>query len=690
MLFVFHFETSFFCSDLLKSIGSTSKLLTQSVGERITAKAKGARSKLDKNFKTSHEFISSLGHGTTSRLKNVGKQINTFSLKKKSKKDSQLDDDRPQTLPPNDSVFESISFNSPLKETVGVSDLSRDESSYEIPRNLKMSSGSSYLPPHPPSYEDVMKESFHRNIVQTKSMITTKKDNTFNLSRTNSDPDVNDLGAVGKFSYKEDECLPMPTYPPPKLPENVDDSLSIKVENTPKESLHKENIPLYSMVKKSEPPVKPKRKTKSIEPELRHLETVPESNRATVDSLEYRASLDSNATRDISMEIAEEINWKEKLAPKPDRSESWQYYDNDNESTSSAEPVYANQEEFYGKLSEMKTKDDLLAPSAGACALVMNDLNISQPGTSKDLIYEFDPLVKKNLTLCQSSKTNELLLLEYLIKEDIYGSNSNVTEGMGEENSNSSVDEDSAEGDNMIIVHQNTKLNEAAIEPYLAKVCDEGKPQNVVDLARPSAQKSQWYDRNSKEAEAPPTYFEAISEASDHKSKSKTSLFTAKLSNVMNRMSVKRKSSLSKKATDVKVAIKMIPRPQLTQGLVRHDGPLIRFPSGKVEDILKEIQNRRALLRDKKFQTYLEQEMKTPKETIPLENITSIQCVSNGRVTDNATHYYCFELTSYSPKSSSHNQQLSSSNVILSSSGSGNCKLQRSCHLYGVARESER
>lgn len=686
-------------------------MLTQSVGERITAKAKGARSKLDKNFKTSHEFISSLGHGTTSRLKNVGKQINTFSLKKKSKKDCQLDDDRPQTLPPNDSVFESISFNSPLKETVGVNDLSREEGSYEIPRNLKLSSDG-YLPPHPPSYEDVMKESFHRNITQTKSLIT-KKDNNFNLTRTSSDPDVNELGATGKFAYKEDDCLPMPSYPPPKLPDNVipnEEGSNSKespkkentsIENTQKESTSNEspqkenkNIPLYSIVKKGDPPVKPKRKTKSIEPEFRQLATVPESNRATLDSLELRTSLDSNATRDISMEIAEEITWKEKQTPNPDRSESWQYYDNDDddESTSSAEPVYANQEQFYGKLSEMKTKDDLLAPSEGACALFLNDLSGNQPGTSRDLLYEFDPLVKKNLTLCKSSKTNELLLLEYLIEEDIYGSNSNVTEGLGEENSNSSMDGESAEGDNMLIVHQNARMNEAEIEPYLAKVNDEGKPQNNVDLARPSAKKSQWYDRNSKEGEAPPTYFEAISEASEPKSpeKVKTSSFTTKFTNVINRMSVKRKSSLSKKASDVKVAIKMIPRPQLAQGLVRHDGPLIRFPSGKVEDILKEIQNRRALLRDKKFQTYLEQEMKTPKEAIPLENITSIQCVSNGRVTDNATHYYCFELTSYSPKSSSSNQQLSSSNVILSSSGSGNCKMQRSCHLYGVVRESER
>lgn len=662
----------------MKSIGSTSKLLTQSVGERITARAKGARSKLDKNFKTSHDFISSLGHETTSRLKNVGKQINTFSLKKKSKKDCQVDEDRPQTLPPNDSVFESITFNSPLKETVGVNDLSREEGSYEIPKSLKS------LPAHPPSYDDVMKENFHRNIIQTKSLITVKKDNNFNLARTNSDPDVNELGAVGTFSYKDDDSLPMPSFPPPTLPDTPATSTPVKSA-----------VPVYSMVKKNEPPVKPKRKTKSNEPELRQLATVPESNRATVDSLELRNSLDSNSTRDISMEIAEEINWKEKLTPKPDRSESWQYYDNDEESNSSAEPVYANQEQFYGKLSEMKTKDDLLAPSEGACALALNDLNGNQPGTSKDLLYEFDPLVKKNLTLCKSSKTNELLLLEYLIEEDIYGSNSNVAEGMGEENSTSSVDGDSAEGDNLVIVHQNAKLDDVAIKPYLSKVDDEAKPQNNVDLAKPSAQKSQWYDRNSTEGEAPPTYFEAIAETSETKSpekesKARTTSFTTKFSNVINRMSVKRKSSISKKESGVKVAINMIPRPQLSQALVRHDGPLIRFPSGKVEDILKEIQNRRALLRDKRFQTYLEQEMKTPKEIIPLENITSIQCVSNGRVTDNATHYFCFELTSYSPKSSSTNQQLSSSNVILSSSGSGNCKMQRSCHLYGVVRESER
>ena len=80
----------------------------------------------------------------------------------------------------------------------------------------------------------------------------------------------------------------------------------------------------------------------------------------------------------------------------------------------------------------------------GACAL--NDLGASKSnGGSRDLLYEFDPLVKKNLTLCNSDKNNQLLLLEYLIKEDIYGSNSNLREGLDDHSQCSDETEHSGE-----------------------------------------------------------------------------------------------------------------------------------------------------------------------------------------------------------------------------------------------------
>jgi len=136
----------------------------------------------------------------------------------------------------------------------------------------------------------------------------------------------------------------------------------------------------------------------------------------------------------------------------------------------------------------------------------------------------------------------------------------------------------------------------------------------------------------------------------------------------------------------------MVPRPSLSPLLVRYEGPLVRFPSGVVEDILKEMQNRKAILRDRQFQTFLDQEMKTPREMIPLDTITTLQCVSNSRVTDTATHFYCFEITTSQPKNGNGAGDTMSSNpnLLMTSSSSGNVKQQRVSHLYGVGKESER
>ncbi|XP_033242075.1 arf-GAP with Rho-GAP domain, ANK repeat and PH domain-containing protein 2-like [Drosophila miranda] len=107
------------------------------------------------------------------------------------------------------------------------------------------------------------------------------------------------------------------------------------------------------------------------------------------------------------------------------------------------------------------------------------------------------------------------------------------------------------------------------------------------------------------------------------------------------------------------------------------------------------MQNRKAILRDRQFQTFLDHEMKTPRESIPLDTITTLQCVSNNRVTDTATHFYCFEITTSQPKNGGNGNGVSDSmssnpNLVMTSSSSGNVKQQRVSHLYGVGKESER
>ena len=109
------------------------------------------------------------------------------------------------------------------------------------------------------------------------------------------------------------------------------------------------------------------------------------------------------------------------------------------------------------------------------------------------------------------------------------------------------------------------------------------------------------------------------SEKQNNNSRTGTSRFMSNtmsvFSNVKIRMdAIKRKASFKSqtKPSEVKVTLQMIPRPSLSPLLVRYEGPLIRFPSGVVEDILKEMQNHKAILRDRQFQNYLNQEMKTP------------------------------------------------------------------------------
>lgn len=199
------------------------------------------------------------------------------------------------------------------------------------------------------------------------------------------------------------------------------------------------------------------------------------------------------------------------------------------------------------------------------------------------------------------------------------------------------------------IVHQNAQLLSDSMEhmlddedlvekrskPYLSRL--EEKPTTaggVVDLAAPSRNRTNWFvgDKTHIEGDCPPTYLEAIggdgqpvsmtASTSAGSSETRSTLGSRfrqtmnAFSNVKLRMDAMRRvsfKSAGQRQSDVKVVLQMVPRPSLSPLLVRYEGPLVRFPSGVVEDILKEMQNRKAILRDRQFQTYLDQEMKTPR-----------------------------------------------------------------------------
>uniref|UniRef100_A0A1I8Q100 Rho-GAP domain-containing protein n=1 Tax=Stomoxys calcitrans TaxID=35570 RepID=A0A1I8Q100_STOCA len=788
-------------NDLFKSLGTTSKLLTESIGERMAVRAKGARHKLDKNLKSSTEAFNTISAETTQRLKKLGAN---FTLNKKEKTaTAEFHMDRPQTLPPNDQVFNGITFTSPLSNKAkGMYDLRQQQqdldNSYEVPRSVrvnKLEDKENEL--QPPSYNEAVQSS--PNISSSSSPANTKRTGTNPLALEAANKVLlkrsqNSLSAESSDTNSRDSIdlpsPPMPSTPAPVLPKEFADG-----QESP-----------YGKLNPIQPPVRHKRRKNYEEIQLRR--NITESGntalRPNIDSSELLALnvAAAQAEREESLILREKLKKEEENTPQPDRSNSWEYHEDSVENADSSasscsleeeDPIYANQDVTYGNVFEMASSNkDILTPRNALIQISEEEsLDESDMGAvggcmvrtkaPHEIIEEFDPLAHRRVTtLSRTDKSNQLLLLEYLLEEDTYGSvngqscaksdddismctseedNTHMAIEAGrvkvlptpsnlpdkpEKPSTSSSATAASAAKPLQIVHQNAQLLsdsrenmldndfEARVKPFLSRVDENPTTANEVDLRKPSQNRSQWFvaeesqtanspqsrsnpfnKPNIEGGECPPSYLEAIGESPEKGSNatqqktnsSSASHRTARFMN--NTMSVfsnvkfhvdalKRKASFKtpQKSPDVKVTLQMIPRPSLSPLLVRYEGPLIRFPSGVVEDILKEMQNRKAILKDRQFQTFLDQEMKTPKEAISLEYMTTLQCVSNSRVTDNSTHFYCFEITTAVPKngggSSNSVQQLSNPNLIITSNSSGNIKYQRVCHLYGVGKESER
>ncbi|XP_032581262.1 uncharacterized protein LOC6618019 isoform X2 [Drosophila sechellia] len=729
--------------NLLRSLGTTSKLLGEAIGERITFKAKGAKKRLDRNLKSSTEAISIIGADAGRSLKHASKRFGSnFSLgRNKDKTDigiggrpggsGDMDLDRRQTMP-NTDVFNTIQFSSPLNRNGGLPDLreneaklqkenyvrtdpdQEDDGCYEVPKTQGK----------PPSYDEALRSRpspsdspMSRNLAQEAAQLVQLR-NQRQLSSSSSNGD-------------ESPRMPMPAFPPPRL------------------SQQPEQFRMDAL----QPPVRQKRRKNYEHIELRR----PPVDSAQLEELNRAAAA---AEREESLLISAKNAEAETKTPKPERSDSWEFYgededveedgDEEQEGSSSPEPVYANQEATYGKLFEMATagssRSNVLTPNQVAeqqqlaCITEDSELDACEGAVGgvplpQALIEEFDPLSSKSSTLARSNKSNELLLLEHLLEEDTYGTvkaeQDDVSMCTSEEEPTTSA-ATSPKPQQPQIVHQNARLLSDSMEnmldsdqerakPYLSRMPESThKANGPVDLASASRNRTNWFvpdkasgsdvtPNTSKttptiEGDSPPTYLEAIGGSKDATGgQENRSTIGSRFRQTMNAISnvklkmdaMKRKASFraaNQRQSDVRVALQMVPRPSLSPLLIRYEGPLVRFPSGVVEDILKEMQNRKAILRERQFQTFLDQEMKTPREMIPLDTITTLQCVSNSRVTDTATHFYCFEITTSQPKNGNGAGDTMSSNpnLLMTSSSSGNVKQQRVSHLYGVGKESER
>lgn len=778
-------------------LGTTSKLLSESITERVTTRTRDAKDKIDRIHKSSRDRIAETTKSAKNKIKFVRKNIHdtiemtqNLSIGRKkansmNKSDNNnkskvaaFDLDRPQTVPPNDELFSSISFHSPLNsKTNKCMNIDSAESSYEIPKSLRsLSSDSSAFSEQPgissnppPTYDEVIIEKNLEEKLNPRpnpAARNRRRGKTDSNTYENHDiciPTAKESAKKGGPKMKvessdssedeDDASLPCPNFPAPVFT----DGIYGKIRAKPEAELNSGTPPPA--------PVRSKRRKDYERIDLKDGTEIINSNRATAGSsdLKMEDKYSKLIGDDFSEELTNELREIEAKISKGDRSESWSYYDVNSDRSdelSSPEPIYENDQNIrkpvveeesvpiYGVIynPQDSSESTLLTPeiarkwrsperSSGGYAKVnkMPDVKLRNNEIPTDILKEFDPLDRKTLDKILASKSNELILLENILGGETYGNcaeESNYDYNSNESSDHEEIEEiptpperldslketdeqpevierrDSNEENNLsnenrktVIIHQNSNLRSESSENIVDDVNNEcaGSTSNTVEgkisntrWFLGSSSKSESKSKSKKKDEKAPNYA-AGDDIKVMTPLSKTSSMKSMFSNVMNKVEgIKRKTSFRSHPTkiEVKTVLEMIPRPCLTQRLILHEGHLIRLPSGVVEDILKELHSRKAYIRDKKFQAYFDKDLKTPKENIPLEWITTIQCVYNHKFSNNFLDIYCFEITTAIPKNTGNN--LSNPNMIVTTNNSGNTKSQRICHLYGVAKESER
>ncbi|XP_052899901.1 uncharacterized protein LOC128306421 [Anopheles moucheti] len=184
----------------------------------------------------------------------------------------------------------------------------------------------------------------------------------------------------------------------------------------------------------------------------------------------------------------------------------------------------------------------------------------------------------------------------------------------------------------------------------------------------------------------------------------KSASVATKLLNVL-----KRKPSFNKgeHTSTVLTTLEMVPKPKLTERFISHKGHVLKFPSGKIGDVLNELSPRSVVLRERIFQTYLDPQQTLPKEAIHLRHILSVQSILQHKFAgEGRLDLHCFEVVLGVPKGASTSvtgggggtglsalaaaSMSTNPDLLITSGTSANVKLARQSYMFGTHKRSDR
>lgn len=504
----------------MKSIGSSSKMLREAIGERISDKKNTAKHKFMKEYQHTKNVMGSWTNdtktNTSMKLKNVRSKIDNFSLKRNKHKRniSANEEERPQTTSfGTNEMLQSLSFNSPLNNrSYNLENIPSQVSTYEIPKTLNRRSSDDL-----PSYIDVGsdKNFLKRNTNLTQSLYSTvKKHNNIDKAEKSEDP----LYTISSGSSDDNESEP-PRIPPPELHEKDDEEVYGKIKKLPSNDY--ENSPIVPLRKPPPPPIK--QQTSKVFNEITALSTTANISESLLDrnlnDISPKKPLNSYAVY---------------------QSESWKYVDNVTNYTAGSGDsndlinTYDENERSgasdlsYGRMIE--DNSNLLTPQR---IPINEDTDRKSVSMTREILNEFDPLSRESFDAFIMTKMNHLSLLETLLSEETYGTidEEHYTvpdeEQIGENSSVESInaptppDRDdslinvetevvpsklapkppsrvkkSVTRTGSVIIHQNLNLKDSAedlAQPFLAHLEPEPSTSAIVDLSRPKPQQSNWF-----------------------------------------------------------------------------------------------------------------------------------------------------------------------------------------------------
>ncbi|XP_058445172.1 uncharacterized protein LOC131426451 [Malaya genurostris] len=458
--------------DLFKSIGMTSKLLTESISERVSHKTMKVASKIDKNLKSVRKSINSMTEDKLSMSLGRNKSVKT----KRSKSTSAEDDDcleRRQTAPPeNLDLMRNIQFNSPLNNSSNnnnrldnredLTKISPASSTYDIPKSTKRTnhgyddslksnstaslasaSSSSTNNPPPPAAGLFSRTSALSQSLYTK--VVPRKDRNVNSetpppgalrSKTKSESNlceskfyIDSVREIELGSDSEDVAGP-PAMPAPVLrtnkpkPKATEESPYGKLNIIPRPPVSSSSS--SSSEEDNNPPEKMLRKMQIRKKNYENVTVVggdssapPDSRRATCNSLNR---IFSRRTSSFD-ELRNNLNL---------RSDSWNFYDvggrdeeeeeDDSSRVSTPEPAYVNDGQIYGQIYETETALLMPQPLSKAAAPPKAARHDYDEVSISDIIDEFDPLLLNNHRPTTTGDCNdELALIENILGAESYG-----------------------------------------------------------------------------------------------------------------------------------------------------------------------------------------------------------------------------------------------------------------------------